>query len=259
MLAGTTSESLAVPASPVGRLFAVIELLARMGVISVADVVCLLDIPRPSAHRMIATLRALGVLQKLPTKGKYAVAPKFVRLTTSILTSTLVYAPMQALLNSIAQKTGETCAIAVPAASEVEYIASVTPSTRTLQFQSGQKAPLYCTSSGHLFLSYLPPTELDQYLASGPWEKLTDYTINDPEQLRIQLRRVRSQGYAANESAYIAGVVGVAVPIQSTRESGIASLSLSAPTSRRTLQDVIAMVPTLRNYAERIRRVLHPR
>ena len=34
---------------------------------------------------------------------------------------------------------------------------------------------------------------------------------------------------------------------------------MSAPKSRRTLEDVVAMVPTLRNYVERIRRVLQPR
>jgi len=249
-----------VPASPVERLFAVIDLVAKMGVISVADVVYSLDLPRPTAHRMIATLQHLGLLQKLPLKGKYAAAPKLTRLATSILTSTMVYAPMQALLTAVAQKTGETCAVALPAASEVEYIVSVMgPSPLTLQFQAGQKAPLYCTSSGHVFLAALPSDALDRYLDTGPWEQLTSNTITDPEALRAQLRHVRSQGYAANASAYIAGVVGVAVPIADAGDGVIATLTLSAPLSRRTLQDVVAMTPTLRQYAQRIRHILHPR
>jgi DNA-binding IclR family transcriptional regulator len=244
----------------VERLFAVIHLASKMGMISAADIVYLLDLPRPTAHRMIATLEDLKFLQKMPVKGKYAIAPKLVGLASSILGSTIVYAPMQALLSSVAQKTGETCGLALMSSGEVEYIASVMgQSPLTLQFQAGQKAPLHCTSSGQVFLAGLSSEELAAYLASGPWEQLTPKTVTEPKALGERLRKVRSQGYAANESEYIVGVVGAAVPIEDSEGKVIAALTLSAPMSRRTLSEVVAMVPTLRNYAERIRRTLQPR
>src|SRR5688500_15564892 len=83
--------------TPVARLFAVLELASKMGMISAADVVYMLDLPRPTAHRMIATLERLDFLQKMPVKGKYAVAPKLVGLSSAILASTIVYAPIQTL------------------------------------------------------------------------------------------------------------------------------------------------------------------
>jgi len=249
-----------VPGTPVERLFAVIQLASKMGMISAADIVYLLDLPRPTAHRMIATLEDLKFLQKMPVKGKYAIAPKLVSLASSILGSTIVYAPMQALLTSVAQKTGETCGLALMSSGEVEYIASVMgQSPLTLQFQAGQKAPLHCTSSGQVFLAGLPTEELSAYLASGPWEQLTPKTVTQPKALAERLRKVRSQGYAANESEYIVGVVGAAVPIEDAEGKVIAALTLSAPMGRRTLPEVVGMVPTLRNYADRIRRTLLPR
>ncbi|WP_369630360.1 MULTISPECIES: IclR family transcriptional regulator [unclassified Variovorax] len=252
--------STAIVGTPVERLFAVLNLAAKMGMISAADIVYLLDLPRPTAHRMIATLEELQFLQKMPVKGKYAVAPKLVGLATSILSSTIVYAPIQALLTAVAQKTGETCGLALMSSGEVEYIASVMgQSPLTLQFQAGQKAPLHCTSSGQIFLAALPPDELAKFMASGPWEPLTPKTVTAPKVLLERLRKVKNQGYAANESEYIAGVVGAAVPIQNTEGQVVAALTISAPKSRRTLEDVVAMVPTLTTYADRIRRAIQPR
>lgn len=256
----TKKASTAVVGSPVERLFAVLNLAAKMGMVSAADIVYLLDLPRPTAHRMIASLEELQFLQKMPVKGKYAVAPKLVGLATSILSSTIVYAPIQALLTAVAAKTGETCGLALMSFGEVEYIASVMgQSPLTLQFQAGQKAPLHCTSSGQVFLASLPPEELATFMASGPWEPLTPKTITEPKALHERLRKVKNQGYAANESEYIVGVVGAAVPIQNNDGQVVAALTISAPKSRRSLEDVVAMVPTMTTYADRIRRAIQPR
>ena len=243
--------------TPVARLFAVLELASKMGMISAADIVYMLDLPRPTAHRMIVTLEGLGFLQKMPVKGKYAVAPKLVSLSTAILSSTIVYAPIQTLLTTIAQRTGETCGIALMAMGEVEYIASVLgQSPLTLQFQAGQKAPLHCTSSGQVFLANQEPEQLAKFLATGPWEASTEFTVTDSKVLAERLRKVRAQGYAMNDSEYISGVVGAAVPIKNKEGQVTAALTISAPRSRRSLDEIGAMVPTLRTYADRIGRIL---
>jgi IclR family acetate operon transcriptional repressor len=244
------------PTTPVERLFAVIRLASSMGMISAADLVYLLDLPRPTAHRMIAILESLEFLQKLPVKGKYAVAPKLVALASSILASTVVYAPIQTILTTIAQKTGETCGLAVMAMGQIEYIASVMgQSPLTLQFQAGQRAPVHCTSSGHVFLANLEDAELQRFLATGPWEAMTQYTVTEAKALAERLRKVRTQGFAMNDSEYIVGVVGAAVPVTNKDRQVVAVLTVSAPKSRRTLDDVKGMVPTLQNYADRIGRI----
>jgi len=243
--------------TPVARLFAVLELASKMGMISAADVVYMLDLPRPTAHRMIATLEGLDYLQKMPVKGKYAVAPKLVGLSSAILASTIVYAPIQTLLSAVTQRTGETCGLAMMAMGEVEYIASVmTQSPLTLQFQAGQRAPLHCTSSGQVFLAYLEPDELAKFLATGPWEATTEFTVTEPKVLAERLRKVKAQGHAMNDSEYISGVVGAAVPIRNKEGQVTAALTISAPRSRRSLDEIIAMVPTLKTYADRIGRIL---
>jgi IclR family acetate operon transcriptional repressor len=251
------SEIPAIPGTPVERIFAVIKLAANMGMISAADAVYMLDLPRPTAHRMISMLEALGYLQKLPIRGKYAVAPNLVRLASSILSSTIVYAPIQTMLTTVAQRTGETCGLAVMSMGYVEYIASVMgQSPLTLLFQAGQKTPPHCTSSGQVFLAGLDEKNLAKFLATGPWEPLTEFTLTEPKALSDRLRKVRAQGFAMNDSEYIVGVVGAAVPIKNKEGQVTAALNVSAPRSRRTLEEIKAIVPILKTYADRIGRIL---
>ena len=243
--------------TPVARLFAVLELASRMGMISAADVVHVLDLPRPTAHRMITTLERLALLQRMPVKGKYAVAPRLVDLASGILASTIVYAPIKSLLKAVSERTGETCGLAVIAMGEVEYIASVAGrSPLTLQFQAGQRAPLHCTSSGQVFLAWQTPEQQADFLATGPWEAMTEFTLTDPRALNARLRKVRLQGFAMNDSEYISGVVGAAVPIRNRDGQVVATLTVSAPRSRRPLEQIREIVPVLVNYADRIGRIL---
>jgi IclR family acetate operon transcriptional repressor len=51
-------------------------------------------------------------------------------------------------------------------------------------------------------------------------------------------------------------VVGAAVPIRNKEGQVTAALTISAPRSRRSLDEISAMVPILKNYADRIGRIL---
>jgi DNA-binding IclR family transcriptional regulator len=228
-----------------------------MGMASAADIVYMLDIPRPTAHRLVNTLVKMQLIQKMPVKGKYAVAPKLLDLATSILHSTMVYAPLQTLLNDLARKTGETCSLAVMSTGAVEYIASaIGHSPLTLQFQAGQKTPLHCTSSGRVLLASLDEETLSKFLSTGPWESITPFSTTDPKALRKKVLAVRTDGYALNDSEYVVGVVGVAVPIKNDAGDVVAALTLSAPKSRHSVGDMAKLIPTLRGYASRVSRII---
>ena len=91
--------------SPSGRLFAVLDLTADMGMVSAADIVHVLGVPRPTAHRLISSLETLGYLQRTPIRGKYAASSRLLRLSNRLMASTAVYAPIKALLAALSQRT----------------------------------------------------------------------------------------------------------------------------------------------------------
>jgi DNA-binding IclR family transcriptional regulator len=241
--------------SPVGRVFAVIELAAALGSVSIADVVNILGIPRPSGSRIIASLESMGYLQKLPRRSGYGPAPRLIGLASDILSSTIVYSAVQMTLADLARRTGETCSLAVLSGGEVEYLASASgDSPLTLQFQAGQRTPLHCTSSGRLFLANLSDARLASFLATGPWQAITPYTITEPDALREELIQVRAQDYATNDSEFIVGVVGAAVPVRSEDDRVLAVVTISAPKIRMTLERLKSYVPAMKSAAARIAR-----
>ena len=245
------------PSSPVGRLFSILELAGEIGAISVADVVHTLDIPRPTAHRLVATLEAQGYLQRRAAKGRYGPAPRLVDLAVAVLNATIISAPIQTVLADLARKTGETCSLAILSSGMVEYMASaVGDSPLTLQFQAGQRAPIYCTSTGRVLLAGLDEIHLAAYARTGPWHAITPHSITDPIKLLDRVRQTRLQGFALNDSEYIVGVVGVAVPVKNKAGQVLASLTISAPKIRKNIDDLKALLPALRQSATRISRVI---
>lgn len=243
--------------SPVGRVFAVVELAASAGALTVTQIVDALGIPRPTAHRIVSTLETMGYLQKLPGRSGYGPAPRLVDLAADIMTATVIYAPLQQVLSDLARRTGETCSLAMLSGGEVEYIASAYGnSPLTLQFQAGQRTPIHCTSSGRIFLASLPQERLERFLATGPWPAITPHTITEPKALREELHLVRRQGYATNDSEFIVGVVGAAVPIRSEDDRILAAVTISAPKIRVTLEKLIGFIPAMRNAAIRIGRAI---
>ncbi len=242
--------------SPSGRLFAVLDLTADMGMVSAADIVHVLGVPRPTAHRLIASLERLGYLQRTPVRGKYAASSRLLRLSNRLMASTAVYAPIKALLASLSQRTGEAHQIAVMSRGEVEYFDVMERSTVTLHLQPGQRAPLYCTVSGAVFLAAMDDQTLNDYLSTGPWPAITPYSITEPSALRSRVQQVRARGYALTESEFVLGVIAGAVPVRNAEGRVVASLGLRSSNTRKTIEEVAELVPVMLTYASRIGKLL---
>lgn len=45
-----------------------------------------------------------------------------------------------------------------------------------------------------MFLASQEPGQLEKFLATGPWEATTEFTVTQPKVLAERLRKVRSQG-----------------------------------------------------------------
>ena len=66
--------------------------------------------------------------------------------------------------------------------------------------------------------------------------------------------RVRAQDYAMNDSEFIVGVVGAAVPVRSEDNRVLAALTISAPKIRMTMERLREHVPAMKSAAAKIAR-----
>src|SRR5262249_13676527 len=92
--------------------------------------------------------------------------------------------------------------------------------------------PAHCTSVGKALLATLEPARLDELYADVSLVPSTDRSIRTVEQLRIALEVVRQQGYAQSDGEGEEGVSSVAAAIRDSNGSGVAAISVAAPTQR---------------------------
>lgn len=236
---------------PADRLFSVLDLVAEMGMVSSADLVKILNLPRPTAHRMLGQLEEMGLLQKMPYPSKYGASPRLTQLASGLMNSTLIRAPLRALLISLSRITGQTHHIAVFSQGEVEYFEVVETNALPLTFPAGKRAPPHCNASGQFFLSQMPQKQLDQFLETAPWQAFTKYTLIEAEPLRKRIEEIRKKDFAIQDSEFVQGVMGVAVPIRTNRGRVAATLVARVENSKKSMGQVEELVPTMRSYAAR--------
>lgn len=239
--------------SPAAKVMAVLDCVARLRAPSLSAIAEQLDMPTPTAHRICRELERLGWLQRLPGSRMWTVSRALVDLSANVLAGAANSAAAQAILRALTREIGEMCSFAVQIDDEVVYIASAEPPQElTLSFRAGRKAPLFCTSSGRLFLARLDDVSLARYLEAAECPAFTRYTVTDPKKLLAIIRRVRAAGHAVTEQEYMLHVVGAGVPIIGPHDAFYGVLSVAAPDVRCSSKRLERLLPLLRRAAARL-------
>jgi len=97
----------------------------------------------------------------------------------------------------------------------------------------GRRVPPHCTALGKVLLAY-DFEALEHVLAKGSLPALTPNTITNPEVLKRELERVRSQGYAMDWEEFHEGTICVAAPVRNYRGRVVAAISVSLSKTRLT-------------------------
>ncbi|HEY9215319.1 MAG TPA: IclR family transcriptional regulator [Ancylobacter sp.] len=219
---------------PLDRAFAVLDFVAgQLKAVSAAEIAKNLDLPLPTAHRLIGNLEARGMLQRAAGTKRYVVGNKLVVLAGKAIGSAFRSARRHAVLRNVAAEIGEQCEIGIVRDNFVVYVDSVRATApQGLQFDPGNSAPLYCTSTGKIYMSTLPARAREKLVRSLVMERHTDRTVTDPDSLLVILEQTRAAGWARTNEEFVKGVVGCAVPIQAPDGTLIACLGVSLPVAR---------------------------
>ncbi len=248
-------------AGAVPKALRVLEVVAeRERPLSIAEIASNLDLPQPTAHRIVTALERLGFVGREPGRRRIIEGRRLLGLGLNVLRAGAGSGARHAILTALAKKTGESCNLGVMAGTNVVYVDRVESHWPLgLRFEPGSEVPLHCTAIGKLLLSELSDTALDASLATGALTRYTRTTITDVRRLREELRRIRRQGYSTDNEEFMSGVVCIAVPVHGPRNGRVcAGLAISAAEARLTLAGVKRFLPDLRRAAARLARSLKP-
>lgn len=82
-------------------------------------------------------------------------------------------------------------------------------------------------------LATMCKADQEEYL-SKPLDACTPHSITDPDVLRLQLQKIREQGYAVDDEEAEEGLRCIAVPIRSQEGGLLGAISISGPKERMT-------------------------
>lgn len=207
------------------RAIDTIEHVALYGPVNARSISRATGIPESSLSYLLATLVDRGWLVQRPDRT-YASGPALGRLAAQSPRPLVERA--QGALAGLAAATGETASLFVRRGDEIEVV-DVEHSTHELRFtpQQGSRMPLHCFAGGKALLAELDPEALSAYFARGPRMRFTDRTIVDEDDLRRDLARSRTRGYAISEDEHTIGVVAVGIALDDLH-----SLSIAIPSPR---------------------------
>ena len=207
---------------------------------------------RAAARRFLLTLQELGYVGS--SGRQFSLRPRVLALGYAYLSSFSVSQIAQPHLEDLTEELHESCSVSVLDGDDIVYVARASANRiMTIALTVGTRLPPYPTSMGRVLLAGLPEAELDAHLSRARLRKLTEHTVDDPDQLRAILADVRAKGWAAVDQELEAGVRSIAVPIRDSSGRVVAAINASAHAARvpmRTLEK--QFLPRLLDAAQQI-------
>lgn len=249
-----SSPSAAAQLGAMGKAFTILEAVASAKrPITMAELVRVCGLTKPTAHRITTMLVEMGFLEKEPMKRGLIEGPRMISLALTTLGAAAPRSLRHAVLRSVSEKTGETCNFGILVGSEVVYLDRVESKwPLALRFEAGSRVPAHCTAIGKLLLALLPAHERAAVIASMPLTPHTSRSITDSAKLAEALERINRTRIGIDDQEFIDGVVCVSVPVITASGQVVGGIAVSAPESRVSLQDALSFVPIMHEAAKQL-------
>ena len=190
-------------------------------------------------YRVLSTLENRRVVEMDPIRQEWFIGAECFRLGSAFLRRAGIVERSRPLMRELMEATGETANLGVEVSAEVMFISQVeTHANIRAFFPPGAKSPMHASGIGKALLANAGALKIDKYTAQKVLEKFTPSTISDRDELRLELIKIKDQGYAFDDEEKSIGMRCIAAPIFNIHGEAIAGISISGPTSRLPLDSI---------------------
>jgi len=182
-----------------------------------------------AAQRFTDTLMQLGFLKRNKHR-EFHLGPKVLSLGFAFLNGNQIRELSEGYISEFSERVNRTMNLAVLDGAEVIFIFRK-EAQRFLSFDlhAGSKLPANCTGSGKVLLAALDDESMRELIAGIKLERITNYTIVDPDELWEDLMATRRRGYSICDRELFQDLYSLGVPLvnQDGRVEAAVNLSLS--------------------------------
>ncbi len=196
---------------------------------------------RTAARRYLLTLQHLGYVAG---DGKlFWLTPRVLRLGQSYLDSARLPRLVQPFLQRVTAGTQESAYVSVMDGDDIIYLArNGTSRAMNTGYVLGARVPAQVTAAGMMMLALRPELWLGNWLTTQPLKTYTSHTINNKDRMRVELARVRTQGWALSEQQLELNHRGIAVALRDHHGDVVGALSVTMPMGHESSEDAVSRV-----------------
>lgn len=216
----------------VERAVAVLEAVAATnGEVGTNELARRTGINASSVSRLLATLSDAGLVEIVPTTGRYRLGVRLVQLGNAVLARLDVRELGRPHLDRLVATTGETATLSLSGngdAITVDFVRS--PASVHSVAQVGRPSVAHATAVGKVVLAFGR-----QPLPAAPLRAYTERTIVDPAELALEVARVRDRGWAQALGEREDDLHALAAPVRGAGGELAAVLGVQGPAARFVL------------------------
>jgi IclR family pca regulon transcriptional regulator len=216
--------------------------------LTVSEIAQEAGLTRAAVRRFLLTLCELGYVYG--KNNRYELTPQVLELGYSYLSALSFPDIALPRLEKLVAETSEASEGSILDRGDVVYVVRVPgPALMTISVNVGARRPANATAMGRVLLANLPPADLEDYLRTYELAPVLPRTITDPDEFRAELRKVREEGYALVNQELEEGLVAIAVPVRDRMGRARAAINLSTHIGRKSVEEMRALVPLVREAA----------
>ena len=214
--------------------------------------------PKASGHRLVQTLEEVGAVVRGP-HGRYRLGMLLLSLSKNVASKELLCEIGTPVLNDLAVRLNLTVHLGMLENGMVFYVKKVsTPTSFHSHTLAGAHLEAYCSGLGKVLLAALHEDELESFILEGDLVALTPNTITERHALRLELEKVRRQGFAFDDCESRADTYCVAVPLHDMDGNVVAAISATGDAQSMTKERVPVVCDELMEAASVFRKRLCP-
>ncbi|EPD27017.1 IclR family transcriptional regulator [Actinotignum sp. GS-2025f] len=220
------------------------------------DIVNATGLAKSSVHRLLQTLVKYEFIAVSPD-GNYYAGPAALSLAATAFERIDISQQTKPYIQQLAREVGCQVHIGARNGKDAVYVAiQETDTPYRIPSRIGDRLPLHSTSIGKCFLADEEDEAIIRYVAEMQLPKHTPRTISTTAELIKEIDTVRDRGFAIDDEENVPGIRCVAVPIRNHLGRVNHALSITTLTLEKSMDEVIALVPQVKQTAAKISRSL---
>ncbi|WP_306933661.1 IclR family transcriptional regulator [Streptomyces luteogriseus] len=218
----------------VTRSLRILEAVAQHQPVTVGELTKLFGLPKSTVQRTLVTLSEAGWLRaNRRDTTRWEIGARVLAVRPAALQGSSLFAAAREPMVRLRDTVNETIHLSVPDALQCMVVVDRVDCSHAVRtFHTvGDTSPLHATATGRAVLAHLPKQDVEELIERG-LERYSDTTPADPDELRAELDRIRTDGYAVNRNQYRPDVCAIAAPVLDEDGTPLATVAISMPDSR---------------------------